>query len=465
METKDFNWEEIKHIHFVGIKGVAMTALAVWAKEKGFEVTGSDVREEFPTDEVLKKANIYPSVGFLPDHVSGDVVIYTGAHGGRDNIEVKEAVKRNIPVFPHGQALGMLMDGHKQISIAGCHGKTTTTAMIATVLSHAGMDPSYAIGCGLIRGLGLSGHAGKGAYFIAEADEYVTDPNHDSTPRFLWQHPETLVITAIDFDHPDVYKNIDDVGKAYVSLTNQMSGEKTLIFNADDKNNSIYLQTKTSETYGFDQGNLVVIAGEQKPFSNTGVFVWDNEKISVTLQIPGKHNLLNAAAAFLVGKKLGIETEKIIGGLKQYAGASRRFEYIGEKNNTVYIDDYAHHPAEIKATLMAAREWYPDHQIICLFQPHTYSRTAAFLSDFGSAFYESDTVGILPIYASAREIEKTIDAEDVVKEIKKHDKNVSFYPSIETFFEEHSNSFKPTVILFLGAGDIGRKAREFIWIH
>ncbi|MBI3342632.1 UDP-N-acetylmuramate:L-alanyl-gamma-D-glutamyl-meso-diaminopimelate ligase, partial [Candidatus Gottesmanbacteria bacterium] len=213
--------QQSKRIYFVGIKGVAMAALAIWAKESGKLVAGSDVGEEFPTDEELKKAEIPVHEGFDEAHLAAfkpDLVIYTGAHGGRDNLQVQEAIKRGVASVPHGKALGMVMEGKRQISVAGSHGKTTTSAMIATILTEAKLDPSYAIGCGSIKGLGAAGHAGKGEWFVAEADEYVTDPGHDRTPRFLWQKPEVLVVTNIDYDHPDVYQDLSAVQQAFVAL-------------------------------------------------------------------------------------------------------------------------------------------------------------------------------------------------------------------------------------------------------
>lgn len=456
----------MEHIHFVGIKGVAMAALAVWAKEKGYKVSGSDVSEEFPTDDVLRKAGIMPFVGFSPEHVSGDLIIYTGAHGGVENIEVKEGQKKNIPVLPHGKALGEFMKNYRQISVAGCHGKTTTTSMIAKILIDAGLDPSYAIGSGEVRGLGAPGHAGKGDWFVAEADEYITDPGHDLTPRFLWQKPEILAITSIDYDHPDAYKSLEDVGQAYRLLADRMDNAY-VIFNGDDRNNRKFLEDKSPHfTYGFEQGDLRIREGEQKPYANNGIFVWQEEEIPITLKVPGKHNLLNAAAAFLVAKKIGLETSVVQKALGEFGGASRRFEYIGEKNGYIVIDDYAHHPKEIEATLSAAREWYPDQRITVLFQPHTYSRTKALLHEFGAAFKACDAVGILPIYASARETEKTIETTDVVKEIQKHHSKVSFYNSVAIFFDEIlKEPAKHDIILCLGAGDIGRNVRTYGFNH
>jgi UDP-N-acetylmuramate--alanine ligase len=448
----------MKHIHFVGIKGVAMTALAIFAKEKGYTVSGSDIAEEFPTDSVLKKAGIKVIHGFSPQNVQGDMVIYTGAHGGRENIEVIKAQKNGIPCFAHGKALGNMMQDSRQISVAGCHGKTTTSAMIATIFVHAGMDPSYAIGAGEIRGLGLPAHAGSKEWFIAEADEYATDPGHDNTPRFLWQNPEILLVTSIDYDHPDVYPDIDAVGNAYAVLANKA---KHVVINGDDKNSRIYLRFIQPDcTYGQTNSDLVIEQKEQKPFENHAVFHIGEDHIPVMLQVPGMHNLFNAAGAFLVAKLAGIDSHIIIDGLKRFGGASRRFEYIGEKDGAVIIDDYAHHPAEILSTLQAARSWYPKKRIIALFQPHTYSRTRALLAEFGRALGGFDEVGILPIYPSARETEKSIDAEDVVKEIQQHNPRVKLYFLVESFFEHTFSG--DDIILSLGAGDIGRKVKELV---
>lgn len=446
-------------MHFVGIKGVAMTALAVWAKEQGHEVTGSDVSEEFPTDAVLRSIGVSPYATFSPDHVSGDMVIYTGAHGGRENVEVIEAMRQHIPSFPHGRALGRFMEPYRQISVSGCHGKTTTTAMIVTICMRAGVDPSYVIGSGEVRGLGLPGHFGKGSYFIAEADEYATEPGRDHTPRFLWQTPDILVVTSIDYDHPDVYSSIDDVGKAYQLLAEK---SRVIVANADDAGVQSYLLSRYRNiiTYGVSSGDLVVRYGEQKPWENNGVLHVHGEEIPIVLRIPGTHNLLNAAAAFLVAKQIGVETRQIVDALAHFGGASRRFEYIGTYHGALVIDDYAHHPREIVATINAARSWYPNHRIHVVFQPHTYSRTVSLLNEFGTAFAGADAVGILPIYASAREREQTIKSETVVEEAKKHHSSVSFYSSAQSFLEQSWS--KHDIILSLGAGDIGRQIREAI---
>ncbi|MCX6792289.1 MAG: UDP-N-acetylmuramate--L-alanine ligase, partial [Candidatus Gottesmanbacteria bacterium] len=425
----NIDFKKIKRVHFVGIKGVAMAALAVWAKEAGYRVTGSDTSEEFPTDEVFGLAKI-SVLGFDSKNITNihpDLVIYTGAHGGRDNDEVVEATALGMPTLPHGKALGLVMDGKKQVSVAGSHGKTTTTAMIATILTVAGLDPSYAIGCGEIRGLGLPGHKGKKDIFVAEADEYVTDPNHDTTPRFLWQHPDILVVTNVDFDHPDVYDSLADVQDAFIKLQRQ---SKLIIVNADDPASKV-LMNKTVISYGFSPKAEFRVTnvrfGEERTF-----FALDQNGMKLlefTLKVPGKHNALNAAAAAIACKNLGVSWERIKEGLAKFGGTKRRFERIGVIGGTTVIDDYAHHPKEIMATLAAAREWYPHKRIITVFQPHTYSRTKALMSEFSHAFTNAHRVILTDIYSSARETDTLgISGKTLVEETAKHHIDVLYAP-------------------------------------
>ncbi len=473
----NIDWKTIKRIHFVGLKGVAMTALAVWAKEAGFMVTGSDVVEEFPTDEVLTKAKISVFPDFDPRNLGGRVkpglVIYTGAHNGKDNPEVVSAMALGIPVLPHGQALGMIMEDKKQISVAGSHGKTTTSAMIATILEVCGQHPSWAIGCGEISGLGLSGRSGRGSVFVAEADEYVTDPTHDATPRFLWQKPDILIVTNIDFDHPDAYRTLADVQDAFVALQKKQRGMSVTIVNADDPASSVMLNSvqhlgeipkqvrddnKSVVTYGFSPSADIQIThvhfGDGLTFftlSERGVVVG-----KFTLKVPGKHNVLNATAALIAGKQLGLSWEDMKKGLAAFMGTKRRFEFIGLLGDCKVYDDYAHHPKEIMATIAAAREWFPTHRIIVVFQPHTYSRTKALLSEFAHAFSGAHDVLLTDIYASARESGNAgISGQTLVEETAKHHPNVFWVPGFHDVAKFLDNRKQPgDIIIFMGAGSI-----------
>lgn len=426
-----------------------MAALAVWAKEKGENVTGSDIDEKFPSDEVLARAGIRVFSGFDPKHITKniDLVVYTGAHGGVDNSEVKAALALGIDVLPHGKALGLAMKGSKQISVAGSHGKTTTAAMIAILLTGS----SYAIGCGQIRGLGLPGHYGT-QYFVAEADEYVTDPGHDNTPRFLWQTPHILVVTNVDFDHPDVYASLEEVKQAFFALKKQSA---FCVVNADDKASSFLLDDSVV-TYGFSPKADVGIRNIRSA-SERSFFSLIKKGVSLgefAIGVPGMHNISNAAAAIVAALETGLALEDIKTRLLSFGGAKRRFEKIGQAHGVTFYDDYAHHPKEIAATLSAARSWYPKEQIVAIFQPHTYSRTKALLSDFGKAFTDADTVLVTDIYASAREHDTLgITGEILFAEIKKNHKKVYYAPKPEDV-KKILRSLDAGVVLFMGAGDI-----------
>lgn len=446
---------KVKSIHFVGIKGVGMTPLAIIAKEAGMEVSGSDIGEEFITDELLKKAGIVPLVGFSPSHLPGgstkkdvDMVITTGAHGGFNNIEVLEARRKKIRVIAQGEAVGVFMDGgifgrkFTGISVTGTHGKTTTTAMVATILKGYGMDPSYVIGTGNILSLDSSGHFGAGKYFVAEADEYMTEPNFDKTIKFMWQHPKIIVITNIEFDHPDVYKSLDETRQKFLQFANQLPKNGVLITCGDDSQVKKLLSEFKGRkiTYGFNGDNDFVVPD-----------VLGN----VNLSVFGDHNRLNAVAAFIVGLEIGLTKEKIIKSLTQFKGSKRRSEFVGElESGALVYDDYAHHPTEIKKTLKAFREKFSNYKIVCVFEPHTYSRTKSLFEQFSRSFIDADTVILTNIYASLREKpDPTVSIPDLAKKIGV---KALFLPKLSDVIEYISNqSFGQGVILItMGAGDV-----------
>ena len=446
---------KIKSIHFVGIKGVGMTPLAIIAKEAEIKVSGSDTADEFITDVVLKKAGIIPLVGFSKTHIlNPDLVITTGAHGGFNNPEVLEAKRKNIKVITQGEAVGIFMSGEIfgrkffGISITGTHGKTTTTAMIASLLKTNNFDPSFLIGTANAESLGAPGHYGKGKFFVAEADEYMTEPTFDKTIKHMWQHPKIAVITNIEFDHPDAYISLDDTREKFLKFANQLPKEGILITWGDDPQvRKLLTEYKGKRiTYGSAKQNDYIV---------------DEVLKNVTLSVFGAHNRLNAAAAFVVGLKIGLLPEQINKGLEKFTGSKRRSEFIGTlMSGAQLFDDYAHHPTEIQKALKAFREKFPNSKIVCIFQPHTYSRTKSLFEQFSDSFKDVDIVILTNIYSSLREKpDPTVSMENLATKIGK---KALFIPKLNDVIKYINNqSYGYNVVLItMGAGDVYKISEE-----
>ncbi len=426
----------LKHIHFVGIKGVGMTSLALCAQDLGIKVTGSDVGEIFVTDEILKDRKIKWSEGFSEMNLKDkpDLVVTTGAHGGLKNPEVVAAKKLKIPVLTQARALAFFSKGKDLIAVCGVGGKTTTSAIIAHILARCGLHPSYAIGVGKIYPLGYSGkYDKKGKIFICEADEFVNSPGVDNTPRFLFLDPKVVVVTNLEHDHPDVYPTLADTKKAYLAFFQKIPGDGLLVANADDKNiqDLIY--------------NL-----------HTPIVKYTTPA-NVKTHLPGKYNLRNIAASLAVAEYLGIPKQKAIEAVKSFKGTQRRFEKIGEtKDGTIVYDDYAHHPSEIKAVLKAAKELYPQRRIVAVFQPHTYTRTKVLFNDFAKSFINSDIACLMDIYASAREKpDKSVSSKLLAEEVKRFNKNSHYTGNHKNTIEWLKKNLKAKdVVITIGAGDV-----------
>lgn len=429
--------------YFTGIKGVGLTALALCLQDMGFKITGSDIAEEFVTDEILKKRGIKWNIGFNKKNLlpSLDLVITTGAHGGLDNPEVVAARKMGIAVMTHEEALAAITEGKEVVAVCGVGGKSTTAAMIATIFDVAGFHPSFAIGVGNIPSLGTPGRYDKeGKVFVVEADEYAVSPGVDNTPKFLYFKPRIIVTTNIEHDHPDIYLTIEDTKRAFRQFFEKVPEDGMLIVNENDKN-----------------------AAEITKNLNVLKITYPAPGESFVLNVPGDFNQLNASAAATVARFYGISDEQIRNGFKKFTGTRRRFEKMGEKNGVQFIDDYAHMPNEIKATLKAARELYSDKRIIAVFQPHTYSRTKAFLSEFAQSFVDSDVVIVMDIYASAREIDILgVSGEFLVKEVARFHSNAFYAGKHEdTIKWIRENAKSGDVVLTLGAGDIFQLYKKF----
>lgn len=451
-----------KRVYLVGIKGVAMTSLAVYLKERGDFVTGSDIEAEYQTDMILKKYHIEAKKGFSNQNIDKkyDEVIVTGAHGGMTNIEARQALQLKIPTYMHGKYLGMLMRDKFGISISGCHGKTTTSSLISFLLTKSGLNPSYLVGTAEINGLGPGGHFDKSRYLIAEADEYMTCPLTDKTPRFMWQKPKILVITNIEFDHPDAFANIREVKDAFFNFVDNLSDDTLVVACIDDENvrNLLLNIRQTKITYGFSpQADFQI---ERYHFDQGIGFMRVKSKQldlgEYMLQIPGRHNLLNSLASLIVGQQVGVSRENIKNYLTQYTGCKRRFEKIGEAGNLLLYDDYAHHPTEVSSTIQAAKEWFKNRRIMVIFQPHTFSRTKALFQEFSKSFIQADYVLITDIFPSAREKEdKSINSHLLTIAINNNRKNAYYIKSKEEALSILNKKIESNdLIITMGAGDI-----------
>lgn len=420
----------------VGIKGVGMTAMAVYLKEQGKNVWGSDVDETFPTDSVLREHDIDVALGFDTEHIDDtiDLVITTGAHGGLTGLEVSQAQRKNIPVKTHAQYLGEIMEAYKhKIAVCGAHGKSTTSAMAAFVLHELGYKSSHLVGASRFSGL-YGGHYGGDDYMVVEADEYATSPGVDNTARFLSLNPNIIICTNIDFDHPDVYATIEDVKAAYLKFFQKLDPQTgTLIYNGHDE-------------------HLKELVGQ---LSIKNLIPYYETDAEITLSIPGRHNKLNAQGILKLAQVLGIDKERCLGALQDFKGVNRRFEKITEG----LYDDYAHHPAELLTTVESARQLLKQQnggKVILVFQPHTFSRTSALLTEFAQALSGADAAILLDVFASAREgASNQGTSQQVIEESNRlGHKNVS-YSKKEDLIENLKKIYqKGDIIVTAGAGSI-----------
>lgn len=471
------------NIFIVGIKGVAMANLALILKKMGKNVMGSDVAEEFITDGLLEKNKIRWQEGFnkLPDKI--DLVIYSAAHGGTANPQVLEAKKKGVKIISQAEILGEIMDKFKtKIAVCGSHGKTTTSSLLAYSLIKLGEKPSYLVGAPNFNDF-LGGDYQINEHFVVEADEYGVNPPSNKTPKFNFLNPDYIICTNIDFDHPDVYMNIDETRRAFTKFFD----DKKLILNIDDTNILQCLERLNSTkfiTYGFSKKADYQITnwevkedgskfdlryhprGKSELFPDYSLFSpFHNDNLTdFKISLFGKHNISNATAVIVQLLLLGYEAKAIKKAISYFKGAKRRFEVVYKKNGNYLLDDYAHHPREIEATIKAARMRFPKRKIIVIFQPHTYSRTLSLLKDFAQSLSYADKSFILPIFPSARE--KAINFNITSEAIARHNPTKLLYvPSknhllkiLPSFLQSHE------IIFTMGAGDVYKLKDEIIKI-
>jgi UDP-N-acetylmuramate--alanine ligase len=445
--------ESLGRVHFMGVGGAGMSGIARIMAMRGMAVSGCDAKESRAL-VALRALGVEISIGHDPDHLHEvDTLVYSSAIRPATK-ELGFAHERDIRVLQRAQALAALMQGHHVVAIAGTHGKTTTTSMAAVALQHAGLDPSFAIG-GTLGDSGANAHDGVGELFVAEADE--------SDGSFMHYKPHMAVITNIEADHLDHYPDIDAVLAAFKEFAGSVTG--TVIGCADDENASALARSVGGVTYGTVAGSDLLL--EDIAPTPQGVRFsarWRGDHLGeIQLLVPGRHNALNAGAVLALGLCYGVPAASLIAGLGAFSGTRRRFDIRGEVNGAVVVDDYAHHPTEISATLTAAREMYPGRQLIAVFQPHRYTRTAAFLSEFASALGKADHVILAEVYAAGEDAIPGASGAALARILNADNVDVTFEPSLVDLAALVARTVSgPACILTMGAGDITLIAPEIL---
>lgn len=466
------------NFYLVGIKGVAMSSLASCLSDVGKSVRGSDVANQFVTKNILDSLGInqVDELGqSLPSNI--DCLVYTSAHGASTNPQVVEATNKGLAVFTQAEAIASLANRHQTTAVCGVGGKSTISAMITWILEKTGQQPSYSVGVGEIIGLSRNGaYRPESEHFIVEADEYVSDPikakQGQHLPRFSFLEPDMVVVSQIRFDHPDVYRDLEHTKQVYWDFLKKLPAKSALIVNGDDP---LTLEL-TSQVA--DQHDLRLISygtnthcdwqlgeiktGDQRISATIKV---EHEKYELALALPGKYNLMNGLSALAASAHLGVEPSVAVKALSTFASTKRRAEYLGQRDGVDYYDDYAHHPSELFAITRAFAQWLPNRRLVFAFEPHTYSRTKALLSDFVKVLSEVKELIILDIFASAREArDDSISAKLLVVKIneeRSRDPHLSSLPPVRHLADREAladfclNELKSgDTMITLGAGDI-----------
>ena len=456
------------HVHFIGIGGSGLSAIARLLLESGYTVSGSD-RALTPFAEDVRKAGATVYVGHHPRNLTGVDWVVRSSAVTDDNPEVEAAMRSGIPVYKRADFLGRLMEDKTGIAIAGTHGKTTTTGMIAWVLSRLDRDPSFIVGS-TVNGLGVNAHAGTGKTFVIEADEYDN--------MFLGLKPQIAVVTSLEHDHPDFFPTFQSMYQAFEKFVDLLPEEGTLVVCAEDPGAAALIPHVRREgrnviSYG-TQGELTINTplwmqardvkankrGGYDFTATTNLASKTSTSVKVSLQVPGQHNVRNALAVLAVISLLGLSRRKAAQALAEFTGTGRRFELRGEVNGISVFDDYAHHPTEIRATLAGARARFPRGHIWAVWQPHTYSRTRTLFLDFARAFKDADQVIVTEVYA-AREPKQDFTSAEIVSAMPHLSAQyIKTLPEVTKYLLE---KLQPgDVVLVLSAGDADQVSTDLL---
>jgi len=442
-----------KHIHFVGIGGIGMSGIAELLINLGYEVSGSDLKDSPMTRRLAALSGLVLK-GHKGEHVEGaDVVVYSSAVAS-DNPEIQEAKKRSIPVIPRAEMLAELMRLKYGVAIAGAHGKTTTTSMVASILTCGHLDPTVVIGGRLDIWGGSNAKLGQGDILVAEADE--------SDGSFLALSPAIAVVTNIDHEHMDHYGDMETIRETFINFINNIPfyGTAILCIDNEEIQGIIPRLKKRYLTYGMtSQADLKGRDLEKEKLGVSFEALYHNNSLGrIVVGIPGEHNMLNALAATAVGLELDLDIGIIKEGLKNLGGLARRFQRKGEKRDILVLDDYGHHPTEITATLKTAKECWPERRVIVVFQPHRYTRTEALFDRFAISFNEADVLIVTSIFSAGETAIDGVTGEWLSRGIKEHGhKDVIFSPTQEDALSTLLSILRPgDLVITLGAGDIHR---------
>jgi UDP-N-acetylmuramate--alanine ligase len=449
-----------QHIHFVGIGGIGMSGIAEVLANLGFRVSGSDQKKSEVTAH-LEDLKVEITEGHDAANVGDAHVVVRSTAVRDDNPEIVEARRRSIPVIPRAEMLAELMRMKPYtVAVAGSHGKTTTTSMVATVLGTAGLDPTFVIG-GIVRTYRANARLGKSELMVVEADE--------SDRSFLMLDPMIAVVTNIDREHMDYYHDMEDVRKCFADFVNKVPFYGSAILCLDDPHVQAVIPKveRRRITYGLSaQADISAheITYDQSFGSSYTALSGVNVLGRVTLRVPGKHNVYNSLAAIAVGLELDVPFDTIVHALHEFGGADRRFQFKGEEKGITVVDDYGHHPTEIKATLSAARIGAPNRRIVVLFQPHRYTRTSDLMDEFASAFNNADMLLVTDIYAASETPIEGINSEVLTGRIKSYGhKNADYIGDIAGAPQKLRECVREgDLVITLGAGSVTRTGDQLL---
>ena len=429
------NFNQPIHVHFIGIGGISMSGLAEILQGEHFTISGSDAKESALTKHLEEKGMRIFYGQTAANIIDGiELVVYTAAIS-EDNPEFACAKEKGIPMLSRAELLGQIMDNYSHsIAVSGTHGKTTTTSMISQILLSASCDPTITVG-GILEAINGNLRVGSSEYFISEACEY--------TNSFLHFYPKYSIILNVEAEHLDFFKDLEDVRNSFHSFAGNTKEDGVIIINGEIENYEGIVSGLPAKviTYGLTEGFDYYpsnITFNEKACASYTVMCHGEPLMDVTLGVPGMHNVSNSLAAIALSMELNLEKEDVLAGLLAFGGANRRFQYKGTKNGVTIVDDYAHHPTEIRATLNSAAN-YPHERLVLVFQPHTYSRTKAFLDEFAEVLSSVDVVVLADIYAAREKNTYGISSEDLLNKLKDFGTECYYFPTfeeIENFLEK-----------------------------